>query len=67
VQTLSVYRRLKGKNGDARIVIGLWKCSGETSKAEERLGVSKSDRVITSLADALELINASHEAAFQSA
>jgi hypothetical protein len=67
VQTRSVYRRLKRKNGDARIVIGLWKFSGETSKADERLGVSKSGRVITSLADALELINASHEAAFQSA
>ncbi len=67
VQTRSVYRRLKRQNADTRIVIGLWKFSGETSKAEERLGVSKSDRVITSLADALELINASHEAAFQDA
>ncbi len=67
VQARSVYRRIKRQNADARIVIGLWKFSGETSKAEERLGVSKTDRVITSLSDALELINASQEPAFQNA
>ncbi|MGH9452172.1 MAG: AI-2E family transporter [Terriglobia bacterium] len=53
-QARSLCRRVRARFPDVKIVVGLWNFEGGASKAQERVGIGYADRVVTTLADALE-------------
>jgi predicted PurR-regulated permease PerM len=58
IHARSVCRRVRQAGPDLRIVLGLWNSVVPADKVAERLGQATCDSIITSLAEALSLLNA---------
>jgi hypothetical protein len=52
-QARSLCKRLRASFPDLVIVVGLWEFAGGVPKAQERVGVSTANAVVTTLAEAL--------------
>jgi hypothetical protein len=53
LQARPLLRRLRARFADARILAGLWGIVGETGRARERLAGTRTDSVVTTIAQAL--------------
>ena len=54
----TLYRKVKGQTPKARIVVGMWRLGETLPGLQERLGLSESDKVVTSLAESAYQIHA---------
>jgi predicted PurR-regulated permease PerM len=57
-RTRSLFARLKETYGSANILVGLWNFTGAAPKAAERIGASNGDKVVTTLSETMNEINA---------
>ena len=57
-QVRSLYRMLKGANQKNNILVGLWQLGGGLANAGERIKLSSSDKIVTTLGETLQQIEA---------
>jgi hypothetical protein len=54
----SLFEKLKETHGSANILVCLWNFTGVAPKAAERIGASTGDKVVTTLSETMNEINA---------